>query len=67
MSFLCKCNEIELMFSNLAQLFSDILVVKTENPGAMTWLSEELDILETIGLKAKRIPVNHKTLISKMY
>ena len=55
------------MFSDNVQKFSDILVVKTENPCTTTWLSNELDIIETIGLQAKRIPVNQKTLISKMY
>ena len=55
------------MFSDLAQLFSDILVVKMENLPTTSCLSEELDIIGTIGLQAKLIPVNQKTLISKMY
>ena len=54
------------MFSDLAQKFSDMLVVKTENL-QMSCLSKELEIIGTIGLQAKLIPVNQKTLISKMY
>ena len=55
------------MFSDLEQKFSYILVVKMENPRGTTCYSVKFDIIGTIGLEPEMIPVNHKTLISKMY
>ena len=69
--FLCyfcgKWYDVELMFSDLAQKFSNILVVKTENTRETTCLSVKLDTIGTIGLLPEMIPVNHKALISRMY
>ena len=64
MLFLCKGYDVELMFSDYAQKFSDILEVKTENPRGTASLSVKFDIIGKIGVQPSMIPVN---LISKIY
>ena len=52
MSCWWKLYEIQLRIADLAHLFSDTVVVKVENPRVTTWLSEELNMRETIGLQS---------------
>ena len=52
------------MFTDLAQKFSIILVVKTENPRGTTCLSVKLDIIGTIFLNLVKLKFLH--VVKKM-